>query len=149
MLPADQGFYFGDPPVRERHDRLIYHSKLAPLERLAQISLQLQALKGDFPHACLEEGVSRLAGSFGEVQRDIGIAQQVVSRLLSRSAHRHAQARSDIDVALAKVKRADERRTYALGGCERVAGVADLLQHHGELVAAKSRRRVLGPHAGA
>ena len=119
--------------------------ELAGRDRAAQLGLELHPAQQRGVHALLVEAVAAGALVLGAVERDVGVAQDLLGRRLLAAVHeRDAGGRGHGDAAARELERLGERveqvaRDLA-GGLRRRAG----LEQHGELVAAQPRGGVAG-----
>ena len=110
--------------------------ELVARHRALQIGLELDALEYLGAHRRLEEGVPALAVGLGAVHRDVGVAQQL---LAAPAAHDDPDRGGDEDLAALDLERRVQRLDDALGDGDGLALGADVLEEHGELVAAEPR----------
>ena len=81
VLPAQQRLGRGDLAGVEVEDRLVDEEQLVAGDRAAQVVLEREpVVRGDV-HLVAELGVAVAAGALGLVERDVGVAQQVLGRL--------------------------------------------------------------------
>ena len=99
-------------------------------------------------HLGLEQRHARLAARLGRVHRDVGVAQQVVGRVVLRSAGGDADAGAHVDFVAVDPERCAQRADDPLADGE---GVFDLaaLEQDGEFVAAQAGRQVGRAQAAA
>ena len=74
MLPSHQGLDAEHGGAAQADDRLVEDAELAPLQRPAQIGLDLEALQGQRPHAPLERLDAVPAPLLGPVHGGVGVA---------------------------------------------------------------------------
>ena len=84
VVPANQRFEPGQPPVRQRHDGLVEQNELVPLDRAPHVALQPQHQQRFRPHFRREGKAAAAALRLGLMQRRAGMAQQIVRRFRSR-----------------------------------------------------------------
>ena len=155
-LPRHQHAALGVPPARERlaaeqraraerDDRLVLEEELAVGQRAADVGLEAQALAQRLLHVRLEHDVAILAGGFGVVHRDVGVAQQILGCALGRR-ERHAHADADLDVGLPDHERHAERFDQLGGGPLDIRQPVDAFEQDGELVARQPRHGIGGAH---
>ena len=95
MIPADQGLEAADLVARQIDHRLVVELEFAGRQRLAQILLHDAAGLHLQVHRGLEEAESAAAVAFGAVQREVGVAQQLVGGQAVARADRDADAGAD------------------------------------------------------
>ncbi|MNU96316.1 hypothetical protein D3C71_863480 [compost metagenome] len=117
--------------------------ELLPHDGLAQIHLDFVALeRGDF-HFRFKKRQTVAAVALGFIQRHVGVAQQMVGRIVRRFRQRDADADGDGNGMAVHLERLAHRFDQAVGQLAHVFLLADVGQHHGELVAAQPGQRVL------
>ena len=139
MVPADQRLERADAVVLEVEQRLVIELELAALDREAQVGFELAALPAPAVEALLEESVGAAPGFLGAVEREVGVAQQVVGVAAVRGRDGDADAGRRRELVAVD----DERLGHGLEDpagepVDRVAVLADGLEHD-ELVAAEAR----------
>ena len=100
MLPADQGLEARHRLARGVDARLVEQAELVVLERDAEVGLHELTLARGIMHLGLEEAEATLARGLGGVERQVGVAHQVVGRAVvivgrddaDRGADRHRGA---------------------------------------------------------
>ena len=85
---------------------------------------------------------ARLTVRLGAIHRQVGVAQEGVSRFVSRAAQGNADAGTRHDLAAVELDRLAERFGNALGHRGQLVHVADIFDQDRELVATKSRGRI-------
>ena len=128
--------------------RLEVEGELVLDQRLAQISLERATLAHLHVHVGIEEAVSVAALGLGPVQRDVGIAEQLVGVDVRIGRHGDADAGADAHLMAVDIERRPDGFEDALGEC---AGVGRTPRHglqDGELVAAEAGHRVEVAGAG-
>ena len=75
---------------------------------------------------------------FGVIHRGVGVAHQLVGRLLALLTVGDADAGRRVNRLAAELKRLAQRLDDALGDAHRVTRVLDMVDKNGELVAAKT-----------
>ena len=149
MAPADQGLDPADLVGPEIDDGLVVQLELAGGQRLAQIVLHGAPHLHLRVHLRPEEAVGAAPVALGAVERQVGVADQLVGALPVRRADGDADAGADHHLrAVEIVGRAhrldDAQRQH--GGIRRLRD-GDLQDR--ELVSAHARDRVRLPHQGA
>ena len=129
------------------HDRLEDDVQRLGLDRAAQVRLEVEAGEHVALHPHVEDGVARLALRLGAVHRDIGVVDQL-ERIDVRPSERDADRTGDVELAPDDLQRIGQRAQHTLGDDRGLARVRDVLEQHGELVAADPRDRVAGPQRG-
>ena len=77
MIPPQESLDTGDLQARQVEDRLIRHEELLA-ERCSQVQLELEAVQHFGLHVRLEHDGAGLPRSLRSIQRDVGVAQQVL-----------------------------------------------------------------------
>ena len=149
MAPADEGLDAADLVGPEIDDGLVVQLELAGRKRLAQVVLHGAPHLHLRVHLRPEEAVGAAPVALGAVERQVGVADQLVGARAVRRADGDADAGADDDLrAVEIVGRAhgldDAQRQH--GGIRRL-GDGDLQDR--ELVAAHARDRVRLPDQGA
>ena len=148
VLPAHQCLGADDLLRAQFHDRLKDQRQFLPLERLAQVGLQLDAIQHRRMHAAFIQHRARLAACLGVIHRHVGVAQHLVSRLL-RLRTRDADARAQVHVLAFHLQRTAQRRRDARRHVHHLTFATHLFQQDRELVATEARRGVTVAKAGA
>ena len=145
--PARQRLEAGDLGRRQADDRLVVHGELVALDALAQLGLERQPAHRAGVHHRVEQLVAAAAGGLRAVHRDVGVAQQVVHRAdtAGRPARcpmlADAYSSRSVDARTARpAPAADDRRPGTTS-----SGDAEVVDEHGELVAAEPRQGVARP----
>ena len=150
MVPTDEGLDAADLVVGEVDDGLVMQLELAGRERFAQVLLHGAAHLHLRIHFGSEEAIGAAPVALGTVERQIGVADQLVGARAVGRAHGDADAGADHDLRAVEI----EGRAHALDDAQRQHGrirrLDDGLQHR-ELVSAHARDRVRLPdqHAQA
>ena len=95
MVPADQGLEAADLVALEIDDRLVVELELAGRQRLAQVVLQGAPRLHLRVHLRLEEAEGAAAVALGAVERQVGVAHQLVGLVAVRRADGDADAGAD------------------------------------------------------
>ena len=139
MAPADQRLEAADLVAREIDDRLVVQLELAGRQRLAQVVLHGAARLHLRVHLRLEEAEGAAPVALGAIERQIGVADQLVGAQPVGRADGDADAGADHHLVAVDLVGLAHRLDDALrqrGGIGRL-GDGDL--HDGELVAAHAR----------
>ena len=146
VVPAHERLGGGHVAGGELDDRLQLDDQLAALGRALEVLLEAVAAQDGGVHRRLEDLVALLAGVLGRVHGDVGVAQQLLGAVdLRRPALDDPEARVRRDLVPGDRERALEQPDDAVGDAADVLGVADVVQEHGELVAAQARGEVAAP----
>nr|WP_035992537.1 archaeosortase/exosortase family protein [Leptolyngbya sp. KIOST-1] len=119
VLPAHQGFEPTDAVALDVDNRLVVDHQFFVDQGVAQVLLQLQALQGIDMHGFVEQGVLVSALTFGPVQGDIGIAENLGGGLVGGRPHYQADAGFDKDFPLTNRQRLLKRLQNPLGKVRR------------------------------
>ena len=95
MIPAYQGFEAADFLARQIDDRLVVQLELTGRQRLAQVLLHDAAGLHLQVHRGFEEAERAASVAFGAVEREVGVAQQLVGARTVAGADRNADADAD------------------------------------------------------
>ena len=109
MVPAEQGLEPADPVLLQVIERLIQQLELAVGDACAQIGLHGAAGLLPGVHLRLEEADGAAAVLLGTVQRQIGLAQQRISRGAVDRGHDDADAGPDHDLGPVDRERCADR----------------------------------------
>ena len=145
VVPADQRFEAGHSAVGRRHQRLVVEFELLVLDRFGQFEFEHPALADLGIHAVGKEAAAIAAVGLGPVEREVGVAQQLVGARAVDRCNRDADGQADDQrIAVDQVGIAD-LGDHSLG--QRRDGIRrDAFgQDDGEFVAAEARKRVLVP----
>ena len=149
VLPAQQGLHRAHLAGGQVDLRLVVQPELVALQCLAQLAVDRDAGRGIGVHSLLEVGMAAAAAVLGEVERDVGLLQQVGAALPVPWENRDADAGAGVDDVAVDL----ERLVQGLDqGARDRAGIAPLLQpgqHHRELVAAEAGDDVDVAHGAA
>ena len=150
MLPAHQRLQPHDAGGPEVHLGLVVEPELAPVERPAQLGLHLEPALHRLAHARLEHLEARAAVGLRPVHGDVGVAQESLGGgALVAPAERDPDAGAHEDLLVLDPERPAERLDDPLGDEGGVRAHPDVLEQHGELVAADARDGVDAPEAAA
>ena len=149
MLPAHERFHLGDAPGFHQHDRLVEDAQLAPVQRVAEVRLELQPRQGVGVHAGVEQDVPPLAAGLGAIHGDVGIAEQALAVMLAGFGQGDAQAGGDDEFAPVQREGLCEAAGDRLRQGHGIRFGGEVLQQHHELVAAEPGHGVAGPDAAA
>ncbi len=139
MAPAQQRLDAGDALGAQVDQRLIDEEQLVAAERRDEIDLQIEPLLGSGVHAGLKPHPAVLAGALGGVQRQVGVAHQLVRGALERHRDSHAGGHRQRPGAVERrVKRPGERLADPVGDDLGHRVAPERLEQHDELVAAQA-----------
>ena len=145
VVPAHERLGGGHVARGQLDDRLQLDDQLAALGRALEVLLEAVAAQDGGVHRRLEDLVALLAGVLGGVHRDVGVAQQLLGALrVGGPALDDPEARVREISWPATVKGRSSSRDDAVGDAGHGGAVLDVVQEHGELVAAQARREVAG-----
>src|SRR6185295_5593995 len=122
----------------------VEHAELLALDRLAQLVLDLEQADRAGVHRAVEDLVARAALGLRAVHRGVRVAQHVLGLLVAGLAHRDADRGGADDLLALELDGVLQRALDALGDPDRVAGLVDVLEQHGEFVAAEAGDGVAG-----
>ncbi len=126
----------------EIDDGLILEDELAQSHRLEELVLGTDAARDRRLLDRLVD-VDALGPCLGAVERDVGLRDQLLDRLVAAGVDRDADAGVEIEARAPHLEgRLAQRADQALGGGARAGGVA-VVEQQRELVAAEARQRVL------
>ena len=137
--PADQRLDPGHLAAPQAEDRLVDERQLVVFDCPLQVDLEVEALDYRRVHPGLEDRVAALATALGPVHGQVGVSQQGLG-LLGPGGDPDTGA--DEELALAQLERWLQRSEQPLRGPCGVAGLAQLLEEHGEFVAPQAGDRV-------
>ncbi len=106
--------------------------------RLVDLHFHFLALARGALHRGLVDEVAALAGGLRRVHGDVGVAHQLLDAVVRRG-ERHADARRDAHVRAGQVERFLQRLDDPPGDLHHLLPGAEILEQHGELVAAEAR----------
>ena len=95
MRPAQQRLEADDVLAHQIYERLIVHFERFGRQRRAQIDFELAAGLRLGVHLRLEKAEGRFAGGLGAIERQVGIAQQVIGIVAVGGRHGDADGRAD------------------------------------------------------
>ena len=135
MVPTHQRLVADDPGVGKPHQRLEVRFELAGRQRGAQFVLQTEHIHRVALQRFVEHHETMAAGALGAVQRDIGITQQLVGRVVALIADRDADAGRGTQLVVVDQQRLPQRLEHPLGNL--ACGLRDwrILQQHCEFIA--------------
>ena len=146
--PAQQRLDAHDPARRHRGLRLVDEAQLVVLHGRPQVPLQLAPGVDHRVEPRLEEGEPAAARLLGAVERQVGVAQQLLGRGAVAGAAGDADAGRDPHLLVLEPERLDHRGHDPPRGRRHVARLARPLLEHRELVPAQPGDEVaLADHA--
>jgi hypothetical protein len=123
VLPPQQRLGAVDATRSGVHDRLVVQDELLGGDRAAQLGLQLEAAQEGRVHAVLVEAVAARALVLGAVERDVGVAQDLVGRRLGGAVdQRDAGRGGDGHAAALELERLRQRVEQVAGHLPRGLG---------------------------
>ncbi len=124
--------------------------QLAPIEGLAQLVLELDAIAHPAAHGGVEHGHGIATRVLGLVHGDVGVAQHGFGggARFGRVVGGHAHAGGDGDLDVAHAEPLSQAQARALGQLPGVVGRPQAAGHHHELVAADPGHQVPGAAVG-
>ena len=138
VIPADERLGARDGAAVGLHDRLVVQEELARGDRAAQLGLELHAPEQRGVHALLEQAVAPGALVLGAVERDVGVAQDLLGRRLLAAGHeRDPRGGGHRDPPALELDRLGERVEQVARHLPRGLRGRAGLEQHGELVAAE------------
>src|SRR5205823_8282813 len=93
MIPTQEGFDGGDPPVARIDDRLVFRSQLSAAGGFVQVALQAGELRTSIPFAKVDDLMSGTTLAFRLVHRRIGVFEETLGQLIAPAGKRDADAR--------------------------------------------------------
>ena len=135
MVPAQQRLESADAPVSQGNNRLVVQLELVPLDRVAEVGLDEQALLGRHPHRGVEDLKARFAKLLGPVHRGVGVSKYVRGLLIPLGAQGDADADRDGDFAAVEVERLVRGGEEPVGDRLEIVRILDAVEQHRELVA--------------
>ena len=142
MIPADEGLEAADFVARQIDDRLVVQLELAGRQRLAQVLLHDAAGLHLQVHLGFEEAERAASVALGAVEREVGVAQQLVGARTVAGADRDADADADDGLLAIDVIGLAQLLDDALRQRGGVGRFRDRGLHDDEFVAAHARDRV-------
>ena len=139
MGPAHQRFKADDSPAAEIDFGLVMENQLAGSQCAPQVGFDLQSGDGALPHGGIEDRKTRLAGSFGGVHGDIGVAQNFFGRLIVVVTKRHSHAEGGEHRTAFEQEGKTHVGLNAFGDAPGVFDGVNVFDEHGKLIAAEAR----------
>ena len=144
--PAHERLETADLGRFQIHDRLEVHRQLVAFDAAAELGFEREPLQRRGVHDRVEQLIPAAAGGLGAIHRDVGVAQDVVDHGVLPLAHDDADAGGGVELAPLHRKRCDHRRLQPVGDRADLLGDGDVVDQHGELVAAEPRQHVARAH---
>ena len=148
VLPAKESLDTDDVARAERDDGLVVDDELVGDDGALEIRLERKPLQHVLVHRRLVHGVPPLPLALRPVHREIRASHDLVRRLRP-SVEGDPDARLRGHVGALDDERLGHRREDPVRHGHGALGRRDVLDHHGELVAAEPRTRVLGSNRRA
>ena len=149
MAPAQQSFDAGHGTVLQPDHRLVVELELVGDEGALEVVAQLEPGHDALVHGRLEQPVAALAVALGDVHGRVGVADQLLGVTpVSWPEDRDADAAAEGDLPVPSVHRLGEQIEDALRRVRGRLAVADVVEQHGELVAAEASGHVRAARAG-
>jgi hypothetical protein len=139
MLPPEQRLDAGHPARANGHDGLVPQHELVPVERVAEVGLELEPRHGLVAHGVVEDHVRGAPVGLGAIERGVRVAEHVGGAGVARRAQRDADARGGEDLLALERERLRELLTDPLGDEGGIAIVLEPGQQDGEFVSAEPR----------
>ncbi len=139
MIPARQHLEAGEPPVLQRHERLVEGHDLARRNGAAEIGLERRAPAQRLAHARLEIIEGAAAALLGLAEGDIRRAQEVFGIGFGEFRGRDADRGADREHALRHPDRRRDAVDQPPGNAARQVDDRLVLDQEAELVAAETR----------
>ena len=140
MVPAHQRLEAADPAVLEANDRLVVQLEFGVGDGRAEIDLERVARLQPPVHLPLEEPVGAAAVALGEIERHVGVLEQLIRAGAVGGRDRDADAGADLDRAAADLERLAEQVDDARGELAALLGARDRGLHD-----RRTRRRRCAP----
>jgi hypothetical protein len=137
VLPSHESLEAHDGPEAKVEDRLIVQTHLVLEDRATQVGLEFEAFNDRDVHLVLELLVAVLAFALGPVHREVGVAQQLIARVVANT-ERDADAHRGRELLGSDRDRFAQGAHDSLGESNDLAATGDVLDEHGELVTAQS-----------
>ena len=144
VVPPYQGLAAHDGLALHPDDRLEQQEQLAALHGVAEVLVQVEALRRRREHAGHEDLHSGPARGLRRVHGQLAVAQELSSTRVRLRRRGDTNAQADHQAATREFEGGSERLVKALRGLERVVGAADFLEEHGELVGTEPGDGVAG-----
>ena len=144
VRPARERLDAAQPAVAHVHHRLVVQLDLVAVDRAPEVGGEREALDGAGQHRRLERAVAGLAASLRRAHGEVGRAHELVGVGQVAARDGDADAGAQLEAAPAEVDRAREREQDPLGDARRAVRLGEVLDQHGELVAAEPRDGVGG-----
>ena len=150
MLPADQRLDARRPGVSASDTIGWYHTRNSSRSTARRRSVSSRSRSDRrVVQRGVEHRVAAAAGVLGAVHRQVGVADDVLARLVRVGGHGHADAGAGEHVLAVERQRQRGHLLHALGDAHRVDRLADAVEQHRELVAAEAGQRRLGRRRAA
>ena len=136
-----------DRAAVEVDDGLVVGEDFVAFQRAPKVVLQLQRGDGDLVHVAAEHLVAGAPRRLGPVHRGVRVPQHVLGALVAGAGQRDSDADAGEHLVVAHLQWGRELLVDAVGDAGRVRLAGDVVQQHGELVAAHARQRIAGADA--
>ena len=137
MIPSEERLRAVDRTGLEHHDGLVVKHELFLGQGAGHVGLQLQEVKRGAGKRGVELHIAGLASRFGDIHRDIGVADQFLRRLLARYQSGDPDAGVDGDLLTADAERGDELPGDPLRHPGSDLFILHVLEQHREFIAAE------------
>ena len=142
-IPAQQGFRPQQCPARHVMDRLKKDFQLAGIQRLAQMGFHKKTSAQALPHGWLPQEISVLAVGLGLIHGGVRRTDQVTEMGCVIRCQGNADGGADKQVIPFYPEGCGEDCDHFLGDGRDVADLVEVLDHHGELVAAETANNII------
>jgi hypothetical protein len=141
-MPAQQRLHADHLAVRETDLRLVVQAELVFGDRAPQLGFELLAALDLALHRLDEEAVGVAAVRLGAIERDVGVAQQLVRIGVVVGKDRDADADAGVHLVAVAADRLEQAGDDALRHVARIDRPVEAGQDDRELVAADPRDRI-------
>ena len=145
MIPARQRLEAGDRAIFEPDDRLVKDGDFLALDGAAQIGFDRQPVGFARAHRGLEHVDAVAAEPLGVIHRKFRVLEPLFAALHLRIAERKPDRAGEKNLAVVERDRRAQRPAQRFGERDYPGGVPFRQQDQAELIAGKTRQRVLRP----
>ena len=146
VIPSEQSFRGGDPPVSCLDDRLVLGSQFPSRQRAPQVVLQVRPLGGPIQLAQVHDLVPGAPFALGLVHGRIRILQDLLRELIASTRERDTGARRHVHRDTRQYERYRHRRDDPGGDRVDLRRLVQVFAEDDELVARKAGQRVAWTH---
>ena len=144
MIPAGKRLESGNRAILQPDDRLVQHLDFLALDGAAQFRFHGQTVGLARAHGRLEDFDPVAADALGVVHRKLGILEDLIGALCLIFGKRHSNRGSQEDFAVVEGDRCAQGTANGFGKADDACGLALGQENHRELIARKTRQRILG-----